>query len=273
MQCPHCHEHDVGKRPPDMPYNEWLDSTLRLCRDFWRLQAHKAGGGIPEVSSDPMLEYYDAHIGADGKVYYTEKPNTIPAEPVRELVGAAETLLESFEVTAPKTMLGALRDGLDKVCPLLPPRNSCPSGDASPETEARPVGSGGTFCGPDSFEPAAPYGTPDAHLAEQMKDPAFRAAYLQEAARAVGEEDYSELRNAARDLVETAEYFLVRINEETSPPTYIGVLSPRKGLDDLAKVKALLGPAAEQRRHQVRGYDWSAAPQELVDKVYNILFP
>jgi len=176
MQCPHCHEHDVGKRPPDMPYNEWLDSTLRLCRDFWCLQAHKAGSGIAEACSDPMLEHYDAHIGADGKVYYTEK-----------------------------------------AYPTATPRETADSGDS---------------------------GVP---------------ATLDDASSLA--EDYSELRRVAWDLVESMEYFLVRINEETSPPTYTGVLSPRKGLDDLAKVKAFLGPAAEQRRHQVRGYDWSAAPQ------------
>ena len=53
------------------------------------------------------------------------------------------------------------------------------------------AGSGDAFCGPGSFEPAAPYGTPDAHLAEQMKDPEFRAEYLREAADERTDDDVS----------------------------------------------------------------------------------
>ena len=93
---------------------------------------------------------------------------------------------------------------------------SAGSGDVCPDTTEATfsatrdgakltLGASGTFeeepfCGPGSFEPAAPYGTVDAHLAEQMKDPEFRAEYLRGAARVAAEDGETVLRKLKRDV-------------------------------------------------------------------------
>jgi len=124
-------------------------SIEAVVREVYRRERQREWEEFKAGCDDPANRTRD--IPDDGpdpetvREYVQAAAETVPAESVRELVTE-------------------MKDMLEELLESLPPRKSCPSGDA--------------FCGPGAFEPAAPYGTVDAHLAEQMKDPEFRAEYL-----------------------------------------------------------------------------------------------
>ena len=101
-------------------------------------------------------------------------PDTIPAEPVRELVERIHADSYEHEMTGTRVVkLLHLEGALAEVEHHLPPRK--------------------------------PHGTVDAHLAEQMKDPEFGAEYLREAAERAAEARVGKAVALNRSIISLAE--------------------------------------------------------------------
>ncbi|HUW09211.1 MAG TPA: hypothetical protein VM537_05740 [Anaerolineae bacterium] len=226
------------KKFGDEPYFwfvEWstgLAYRVQIVRDL--LPPRKADTGTVSTEAPDTAEQADA--GEDGPVKgASTEPCDIPAESGESEVREA---LRKFDQAHTPWVVKALTRGwiteegkeawnrdvaphMFRLYAFLPDKApeseaSAGSGDVCPDTTEATfsatrdgakltLGASGTFeeepfCGPGSFEPAAPYGTVDAHLAEQMKDPEFRAEYLRGAARVAAEDGETVLRKLKRDV-------------------------------------------------------------------------
>ncbi|HUW08551.1 MAG TPA: hypothetical protein VM537_02435 [Anaerolineae bacterium] len=130
----------------------WNDLPQNV-REDWGYMVAEHYAALHGVSFDPVTP--EELRAMDDKL----APETVPAEPVRELVDLEDEWFAEV-------------DGR--------------SADEWVDLEGRLHGARAKV--KDSLPPRAPHGTVDAHLAEQMKDAAFREQYLREALKMVAAE-------------------------------------------------------------------------------------